>query len=56
MEDLLPSSRFLRVHRSYIVALNAITAVNGNMVEIGKQAIPVGTTYKDELVKRLQLN
>jgi two-component system, LytTR family, response regulator len=56
MEDMLPSSRFLRVHRSYIVALNAITAVNGNMVEIGKQAIPVGTTYKDELVKRLQLN
>lgn len=55
MEDLLPPSRFLRVHRSYIVALQAITAVNGNVVEIGKQEIPVGTTYKDELMKRLRL-
>lgn len=55
MEDILPPSRFLRVHRSYIVALQAITAVNGNVVEIGKQEIPVGTTYKDELMKRLRL-
>ncbi|HEU4901842.1 MAG TPA: LytTR family DNA-binding domain-containing protein [Flavisolibacter sp.] len=55
MEDMLPSSRFLRVHRSYIVALHAITAVNGNVVEIGKQEIPVGTTYKEELMKRLRL-
>jgi DNA-binding LytR/AlgR family response regulator len=56
MEDMLPQSRFLRVHRSYIVALNAITAVTGNTIEIGKQEIPVGTTYKEELMKRLQLS
>lgn len=56
MESLLPQNRFLRVHRSYIVALQAITAVQGNMVEIGKQQIPVGTTYKDELMKRLRLS
>lgn len=56
MESLLPQSRFLRVHRSYIVALQAIAAVQGNMVEIGKQQIPVGTTYKDELMKRLGLS
>lgn len=56
MEDRLPQSLFLRVHRSYIVALKAITAVNGNVVEIGKQEIPVGATYKEELMKRLRLN
>lgn len=55
MEDLLPASHFLRVHRSYIVALHAITAVNGNVVEIGKQEIPVGATYREELMKRLRL-
>lgn len=55
MEDLLPKNRFLRVHRSYLVALHAITAVNGNLVEIGKQEIPVGSTYKEELLKRLRL-
>lgn len=53
LEDLLPADRFLRVHRSYIVALQAITALQGNIVEIGKQEIPVGATYKEELLKRL---
>jgi DNA-binding LytR/AlgR family response regulator len=55
MEELLPATRFFRVHRSYIVALNKITALQGNVVEIGKQEIPVGTTYKEELMKRLHL-
>jgi DNA-binding LytR/AlgR family response regulator len=55
MEDLLPASRFLRVHRSYIVALDKISALQGNIVEIGKQQIPVGTTYREELMKMLRL-
>ena len=55
MEDMLPPNRFIRVHRSYIVAITAITAVNGNTIEIGKQGIPIGTTYKEELMKRLRL-
>jgi DNA-binding LytR/AlgR family response regulator len=53
LEDLLPANRFVRIHRSYIVALNTITALQGNVIEIGKQELPVGATYKDELLKRL---
>jgi two-component system, LytTR family, response regulator len=56
IEDMLPQTRFLRIHRSYLVALNKITAVQGNMAEVGKQQIPVGATYKDELMKRLGLS
>ncbi|MBB1284501.1 response regulator transcription factor [Flavisolibacter sp. BT320] len=56
MEDLLPADRFLRVHRSYIIALDKISALQGNIIEIGPQQIPVGSTYKDELMKRLQLS
>ncbi len=55
MEAMLPITRFLRIHRSYIVALDKISALQGNVVEIGKQEIPVGTTYKEELMKRLRL-
>jgi two-component system, LytTR family, response regulator len=55
MEDLLPSTLFLRVHRSYIVSLNKIGAVQGNSVEIGKLQIPVGATYKEELMQKLGL-
>jgi DNA-binding LytR/AlgR family response regulator len=53
LEDLLPEDRFVRIHRSYLVALQAITALQGNVVEIGKEELPVGATYKDELLKRL---
>jgi two-component system, LytTR family, response regulator len=55
MEDMLPQTHFLRIHRSYIVALNAVSAVLGNAVEIGKQEIPIGNTYRDQLMKRLGL-
>lgn len=55
MEELLPAGRFLRIHRSYIVAVDKITAVQGGIVEIGKKEIPVGSTYKEELLKRLRL-
>jgi two-component system, LytTR family, response regulator len=55
MEDMLPGSRFLRVHRSYIVALDKISALQGNTIEVGKQELPMGTTYKEELMRRLRL-
>ena len=56
MEDMLPQSLFMRVHRSYIVALKKITALQGNMIEMGKASIPVGATYKEDLLKRLRLS
>lgn len=55
VENLLPANRFLRIHRSYVVAVDKITALQGNVVEIGKREIPVGATYKDELLKQLRL-
>ena len=48
MEELLPSSRFLRVHRSYIVQKSKIRVVEHNRIVFGKVYIPVGDSYKDE--------
>ncbi|MBO0938785.1 response regulator transcription factor [Fibrella sp. HMF5335] len=44
----LPESRFCRVHKSYIVALDKITAFQRTNLTIGKQVIPVGSSYVDE--------
>ncbi|MEJ7766579.1 MAG: response regulator transcription factor [Chitinophagaceae bacterium] len=52
-EDLLPGSLFMRVHRSYIVNLSRVTAINVNMAELGKTAIPIGGNYKADLLRRL---
>ena len=55
-EDMLPVNNFMRVHRSFIINTNQVTAITGNMVEIGKSQIPIGGSYKEDLMKRLRLS
>lgn len=51
MEEQLPSDRFMRVHKSYIVALSAIRSIEGSIIHIEKGEVPLGSNYKDELMK-----
>ena len=47
MESELPADRFIRIHKSYIVAIQSITAVRRNSVFIGEREFPVGETYRE---------
>lgn len=51
-EDLLPSAAFIRIHRSYIVALNKIDKLERHQVTIGKTTLPVGEAYSQNLGAR----
>lgn len=55
LEDKMPMKNFMRVHRSYIVNVDKITAITGNMIELIERnetkQIPVGKNYRDELSK-----
>ncbi|MEJ7826846.1 MAG: response regulator [Segetibacter sp.] len=53
VEDKFPSSRFIRVHRSYIVNIDKIEAIEESDLIVNNNRIPVGKTYKDDLMKRL---
>lgn len=56
MEELLPSSIFMRVHKSYIVSIPAIKSFHDNTLQFSaqvQQEIPVSNSYKEELLKRL---
>ena len=53
MEEMLPSQRFMRVHRSYIVQKSKIRVVEHNRIVFGKTYIPVGDNYKDEFLNYL---
>jgi DNA-binding LytR/AlgR family response regulator len=55
IEEKLPSSKFIRVHRSYIVAINKIDYIQEGAISIGKTTIPVADTHKSNLNKRLNL-
>jgi DNA-binding LytR/AlgR family response regulator len=52
-EQRLPANRFLRVHRSYIISLDHITAYSQTLIEIGKAGIPIGSSYSKEVLTRL---
>ena len=51
MEELLPTDQFMRVHRSFIVALDHIESVSKNVINIGNQSITVGDNYKEAFLE-----
>lgn len=51
----LPSDKFLRIHRSYIVQIDKIERIDENMVSIGEKTVPVSRSYKESLMKHLNL-
>src|SRR5476651_1568764 len=54
MEDALPERHFVRVHKSYIVALNKIDSIERSRIFIGDKVIPVGDTYRDQFFKLIE--
>lgn len=52
--ERLPSSRFLRVHKSYIISLEKIDFIERNRVKIGDKLIPISNTYQKDFWKRVK--
>lgn len=50
LEKILPPRLFIRVHKSYIVALSHIRTIYGNSIELGKTVIPIGINYKEAVM------
>lgn len=55
IEKLLPPSKFMRIHRSYMVALNKIDSFEDGTVYVNQNAIPIGESQKSNLLKQLNL-
>ncbi|MEO5977782.1 MAG: LytTR family DNA-binding domain-containing protein [Chryseolinea sp.] len=56
LEDQLPSQKFIRIHNSFIVALNAIDVIHKNDVQVGAAMLPVGETYKKSFREFIERN
>lgn len=56
LEERLPSDRFCRIHKSFIVATSCIRAIEGNRVKLDHtaQAIPIGNTYRESFMQRMK--
>lgn len=55
LHEYLPTNQFVRIHKSYLVALRHIDSIEGNRVKVGEEQLPVGKVYKRELLERLNL-
>ncbi|MBS1598128.1 MAG: response regulator [Bacteroidetes bacterium] len=49
-EKTLPANKFIRVHKSFIVAISHIRSIYGNSIETGNATIPIGNSYKDTVM------
>ncbi|MBL7928120.1 MAG: response regulator [Bacteroidia bacterium] len=53
IEMKLPSAKFMRVHRSYIISLEKVSVLDENTIVINDKTIPIGKSYKDAFMERL---
>ncbi len=54
VEDRLPADRFARVHRSYLVNVRKIANITSTNLQVDKKIIPIGTSYREALMKRIR--
>ncbi|HMK18778.1 MAG TPA: LytTR family DNA-binding domain-containing protein [Chitinophagaceae bacterium] len=53
VEEYLPSSQFIKVHKSFIVSATKIDSIEGNDIRIGQHYIPISRNLKDEVMRKL---
>lgn len=53
MQELFPEPRFIRVHKSFIIAKESIKRIEKNRILIGDHQIPIGRNYKEDLERKI---
>ena len=56
IENLLKDQGFIRIHKSYIVPIKNIDAIFGNTVEVGGVQLPLGRSFKSEIINILGMS
>ena len=50
---VLPAERFMRIHKSFVIAFEAIDSVEKNKVRMGEQLIPIGDSYREQFLQKI---
>ncbi|CAC9975225.1 two component transcriptional regulator, LytTR family [Flavobacterium sp. CF108] len=53
LSEELPADRFLRIHKSYVIALNKVKSIEGNRIQIQSYTIPIGRNYSKDVKNRI---
>ena len=54
IEALLPGNQFIKIHKSYIVAMSAIESIDNNRIALASQLLPLGSSYKYAVMNRIE--
>lgn len=54
LQDDLPVNYFIRIHKSFIISRNKIRFIEGNYVQLGDKSIPIGATYRNEVLAAVE--
>lgn len=54
IEAKLPTTKFIRIHRSFIIAIPKISSYTNEFIEIQKKALPISRSYKENVLQKLQ--
>lgn len=53
VEEYLPAGRFIKVHKSFIIAAARVDSIDGNEIRMGEYRIPISRGLKDEVIEKL---
>ncbi|NQY68855.1 MAG: response regulator transcription factor [Flavobacteriales bacterium] len=53
--ESLPSQNFIRVHRSFIISVSKIIKIDGNLIDMGANLVPISRSYKEEVMRKINL-
>ena len=53
VEEYLPADRFIKIHKSFIVAAARVDGIEGNEISIGKHRLPISRSLKEEVTQKL---
>lgn len=56
LAELLPADEFLRIHKSYIVAISKIESFNADSIHIAKHELPIGRLFKFDVMRALNVS
>ncbi len=56
LEEKLPKNKFIRIHKSYIVSVKKIDSLEGNLIEIAGEKLPIGKSFKSKVAELFGLN
>ena len=54
LQKQLPINRFERIHKSYVIALNKVEYIEGNMLVISNKYLPIGSTFRESFLKKIK--